>query len=603
MRLRFDRIDYQQDALDAICGLFAGQSPGGGAAAGPGGPHAWTNELDLSLHELQANLSAVQQRSGLPTSSTLTAAGCPHFSVEMETGTGKTYVFLRAMRRLHRDAGFRKFILVVPSVAIREGVSAAVSATRSHLRALYGAAAFPIRVHSSGTISRLRAFAQDPEPQALIINIQAFDKDRNLLNRPHDDLSGWCPIDFLRATRPVVILDEPQNLEGSKARAAIESLDPLCTLRFSATHRRVHNLVYRFGPIQAHDGGWVKSIEVDPVLGDDRDRVMQEQIDHTVEEHLLKEEALRERAGPRIKVLSLFFVDRVAHYADAKGKIRSWFEQAYTRLKGDSRFAALQLPPLEQVHGGYFAQDGKRRARDTSGRTTADSRAYALIMREKERLLDPDEPLRFIFSHSALREGWDNPNVFQLCTLNESRSLLRKRQEVGRGLRLAVMENGERCREPGVNRLTVVANEAYDSFARSLQVEIAEETGDDFGDRARRRGAPGRRAAEPALVADLVFDSKELVRTGAAAVAAMPAIHDSRPPGPVPDLLTPLQRRTGLTRGTLTLILLRSGRVHDAVRSPSRFLEHAAAAIGGALEVAARREAAEPSRGDPCSTD
>ena len=212
------------------------------------------------------------------------------------------------------------------------------------------------------------------------------------------------------------------------------------------------------------------------------------------------------------------------HHADQDGKIRRWFEEAYERLRADSRFAELDLPPVESVHGGYFAQDDKRRARDTTGHTAADSRAYALIMREKERLLHPDEPLRFLFSHSALREGWDNPKVFQLCTLNESRSLLRKRQEIGRGLRLAVMENGERCRDPAVNRLTVVVNEAYDSFARALQVEIADETGDTFGDRTHRKGSRTPSIQRPAGGGRLTLDSRELVRTAAAALADMPPL-------------------------------------------------------------------------------
>ncbi len=575
MRLRYDRIGYQQDALDAIGGLFSGVSADGCAPSTAHGPHAWANRLPLGTDELRANLAAVQARGGLDPVCTLRDGETPHFSVEMETGTGKTFVFLSAMRRLHRDVGLRKFVIVVPGVAVREGVSAAVSATCEHLDAIYGPCAFPVWVHGPGSISRLRAFAQDPEPQALILNVQAFDKEANLLNRPHDDLSGWCPIDFLRATRPVVIIDEPQSVDGPKARTAIEALEPLCTLRFSATHRRRHNPVYRFGPVAAHDGGWVKRIEVDPVEGDDRDDVVRAQIRKAVEAHLDKELALAARPGPRIKALSLFFVDRVARYADDDGPIRRWFEEAWTERVQDPRFAGLDLPPVEAVHGGYFARDRKQRARDTSGRTEADADAYALIMRDKERLLDPDEPLRCIFSHSALREGWDNPNVFVLCTLNESRSALRKRQEIGRGLRLAVMEDGRRCLDPDVNRLVVVANEAYDAFARALQVEIEEETGDAFGPRTHRRGEAAGPSIAPSETPRAVPDVARLV----AAVAAMPPFHGPTWEGPLPDLLTTLQRRTGLTRSTLTRVLLDSGRLHDAEAWPSRFVDRAAAAM------------------------
>ncbi len=603
MRLRYESIGYQQDALDAIGGLFAGSQAEGCGPSTAHGPHAWANRLVLSPDALADNLRAVQARAGLSSDAPLREGETPHFSVEMETGTGKTFVFLSAMRRLHRDVGLRKFVIVVPSVAIREGVSAAADATSRHLEGQYGAGAFPTWVHRAADISRLRAFAQDPEPQALIINVQAFDRDANLLNRPHDDLSGWCPIDFLRATRPVVILDEPQNLEGEKSRAAIESLAPLCTLRFSATHRRRHHPIFRFGPVAAHDGGWVKGIEVDSVVGDDRDALVREQLRRTVLAHLEKEAALASRPGPRIKVLSLVFIDRVARYADADGPIRRWFEESWTELTADSRFAELDLPPVEAVHGGYFARDRKQRAKDSSGRTEADRDTYALILREKERLLDPDEPLRFVFSHSALREGWDNPNVFQLCTLNESRSALRKRQEIGRGLRLAVMENGERCRDPEVNRLTVVANEEYDAFARALQVEIEQETGDAFGDRARARGDRPRATATSTAHATLNVDPDRLRARATAAVAALPPCVDPPWQGPVPDPLVPLQRRTGLTRSTLGRILLESGRVHDVLRSPTRFVDRAAAAILAALDVAPREEAAGQPGGTPCSTD
>lgn len=369
-------------------------------------------------------------------------------------------------------------------------------------------------------------------------------------------------------------------MESEKAAAAIERLNPMCTLRYSATHKREYNPIYRLGPVEAHEMRLVKSIEVASVVeeenlnaafvkvvradqkkmraqvrinvgagsagaqksvwvkrGDDLhalsgerqeyangfivdnisfrpgdehigfssghivyegetkggfdDEIRRAQIQETVKQHLDRELSLH-RQGKNIKVLSLIFLDKVANYRQytddghRSGQFAEWFEEVYTDLAAKPKYAPLNLSPASEVHGGYFSKDKATRnkpekLKDTSGKTKADEDTYELIMRDKERLLSSDEPLRFIFSHSALREGWDNPNVFQICTLNESRSADRKRQEIGRGLRLPVNHDGERIRDRHVNRLTVIANEAYEDFARALQSEYEEDTGRKFG--------------------------------------------------------------------------------------------------------------------------
>jgi type III restriction enzyme len=735
---RFEIIPYQQAAIDAVCGVFSGQPKATShlslpSGQGPlfGGTGGFGNRLVLGPEQLLANVRAVQQANvprAVDDSLSLMPnalgeadpmGGTPQLSLEMETGTGKTYVYLATMRRLARDFGFRKFIIVVPSVAIREGVLTAVQATAEHLQARFGGAPLRTWAHSRRELHRVRSFGLDSEPQCLILNIQAFDKEANLLNQSHDDFAGQRPIDFLRATRPIVILDEPQNLDGPSARRALASLAPTCALRYSATHRERHNQLYRFGPVEAFDGGWVKAIEVDSVVeedafnrphvevlsvasgargpsarlevevegasgparkkvsvkdgadleavtkrslyagwrvsfldagagevefangevlcvgdrvGVDRDALMKVQIRRTVEEHLRKVRRMRRRPVlERMKVLSLFFIDKVAHYANADGKLRRWFEEAYVELS-EGRFKALDLPPVEAVHAGYFAQDKKGVAKDTKGTTEADARVYELIMKKKDELLDQAVPLQFLFSHSALREGWDNPNVFQLCMLNESRTTLRKRQEIGRGLRLPVMANGERCRDRQVARLTVVANESYDDFARKLQSEIAEETGEDFGGRTvnvrERKTVTFRDAAgfdalwsvlAPQTSWAVGMDSDELIAGAAAAVGAMAAV--KRPqvvarraslrlsedgvqavqsgsgmqqadeqPLPIPDLLAELQRRTDLSRHTLARILIDSGRLGEASNNPQRFVQRTAGVIEETVaELLARR--------------
>lgn len=615
MKLQFDPNQaFQLDAVAAITELFDGQPQGPpeysvinlGAADDMFAGQERTelgvgNRLLLAEDRLRENLRGVQLRNdievadpGAPPegwelfdSPANRARVCPHFSVEMETGTGKTYVYLRTIFELSRRFGFQKFVIVVPSVAIREGVLKNIEITTDHFRAIYNNLPFEHFVYDAKKVNRLRQFATSATLQILVINIDAFRKNftgseeerkSNVIYKESDKLSGRQPIEFVQATRPIVIVDEPQSVDATdKAQEAMKALNPLCTLRYSATHRNPYNLVYRLDPVRAfelrlvkqivvanadplgavndafvrveqiryqpridakvrihvqtaegprekaitvrqgadlfalsneracyHDGFEIAEINAEPGgeylrfsngrtlrLGEEvgglHEDVWRTQIKHTVRKHLEKELQVRARG---LKVLSLFFIDRVANYRDyqadgqpAKGKLALAFEAALAEVAADPRYKELAWlqEPVERLHNGYFAQDKKGVLKDTRGDTQADDEVYNLIMKDKERLLSLEEPLRFIFSHSALREGWDNPNVFQICTLNETRSAVKKRQEIGRGLRLPVDQHGVRVRDESVNKLFVMANESYEDFARALQSEYEEDCGVTFG--------------------------------------------------------------------------------------------------------------------------
>lgn len=617
MKLQFDaNQQFQLDAVAAITDLFEGQPLGppefavvnvgdyGGLLAGQGRTELGAgNRLLLADEALRANARAIQLQNDIEVADAEapleawdlfdtpadTARTCPHFSIEMETGTGKTYVYLRTIFELSQRYGFQKFVIVVPSVAIREGVLKNIEITAEHFRALYNNIPFDHFVYDTRRINRLRQFATSTTLQILIINIDAFRKNfagtederkSNVIYKESDRLSGRQPIEFVQAARPIVIIDEPQSVDSTdKAQEAIRALNPLCTLRYSATHRNPYNLVYKLDPVRAfelklvkqivvasaaadgaandafvrveridyqngikaklrihvqsadgpkeksvtvksgadlfalsneraayQDGFEVAEINAEPgaefvrfssgrtlrlgeEMGGSRDDVWRAQIKHTIRRHLDKELDVRERG---VKVLSLLFVDRVANYRDydaagqpVGGKFAEVFEEELTTLAREPRYAALDWlkEPVERLHNGYFAQDKKGIVKDSrEGRDSqADDDAYTLIMKDKERLLSMDEPLRFIFSHSALREGWDNPNVFQICTLNETRSAMKKRQEIGRGLRLPVDQDGKRVVDESINRLYVMANESYEDFARALQTEYEEECGVTFG--------------------------------------------------------------------------------------------------------------------------
>ena len=726
MKIKFDsNQDFQLDAIRSVVDVFAGQpltraslqwqsdALGGELLTEMG----VGNSLALSDEAILRNVRKIQTGNELEPAAELQGL---HFSVEMETGTGKTYVYLRTLFELNTRYGWKKFIIVVPSVAIREGVLNAIELTKEHFQSLYGNAPLDYWVYDSAQVSKLRQFSASNQMQLMVMNIQAFDKSSTVIQNTKDQMNGRRPIEFIQHARPVVVLDEPQNLATELRTKAIESLNPLCTLRYSATHKDYFNLVYRLDPVQAYDLRLVKRIEVDSVVdggdfnrpyialkaitatasriaakvqidvegasgcrrktltvtqesdlfalsgerenyrgyevdlidagnqylqfkngvslaagvthGGRTDEVLQIQVRETIREHFEKELRIAQLPPEqRMKVLSLFFVDRVAHYAEPDGKFRQWFVELYQDFAKQPRYAALSPLPVDQIHNGYFAVD-KGKAKDSSeGRATkADDEAYNLIMRDKERLLSAGEPLRFIFSHSALREGWDNPNVFQICTLREISTERERRQTIGRGLRLPVRENGERCFDPLINRLTVVASESFKEFAKKLQDEMQKECGVNFegrilNKRERRKGIlKKQRLLDPDFqrLWDRIklrtryavkFATADLVARSAGELSGMPEIkapvirrekHElfmTQKEGvfgeersaqtiraadysaPIPDLLGYLQRETELTRPTLAEILERSARLGEVTRNPQQFLEHAVGAIQKSL--------------------
>ena len=569
--------DFQLQAIEAVTSLFAGQpriETDLHFTLGHSSFAAVANRLDLSEAKLLDNLHSIQQQNGIAPDAELicveelveTATGHKdvrfyNFSVEMETGTGKTYVYLRTALELHRRYGLRKYIVVVPSVAIREGVLKTLQITEKHFRELYDNAPYRYYAYDSANLSQVRQFALSDGVEIMVMTIAAFNKASNIIRQTTDRLQGETPVHLIQAARPVLILDEPQNMESEKSIAALAVLDPLLALRYSATHRNPYNVVYRLTPYEAYRQGLVKRVEVASVikeddttqpylrlssieakkrtltarlavhklmkggsvkervitvrpgdslqektgraeyagfevdeinlsgqyvrfandveittgqeLGADKEAIFEAQIRYTVEEHLRKQARLQDTG---LKVLSLFFIDRVDNYAGEDGLIRRLFVRAFDEVKQGhpdwrDRSAA-------DVQAAYFAQRRTRSGQviledSKTGEAERDREAYNLIMKDKERLLSFGEPVAFIFSHSALREGWDNPNVFQICTLNQTASEMKKRQEVGRGVRLAVDQVGERVRDERVNVLTVVANESYERFVAQLQSEIA----------------------------------------------------------------------------------------------------------------------------------
>lgn len=585
MQFKFDpNQDFQLEAIDAVADLFDGQRRNDREVAFRlGGIPAVPNRLDLSDDDLLRNLWAVQKRVFDPREEdplyqgdaelkwiegeTETADGptplrFANFSVEMETGTGKTYVYLRTALELHRRFGFRKFIIVVPSVAIREGVLKTLQMTRDHFRDLYDNTPYRFYAYDSANLSQVRQFALADSVEFMVMTLAAFNKkDVNVIHQSTDRLQGATPIHLVQAARPILILDEPQNMESKLSQVSLVDLNPLFALRYSATHRNPYNVVFRLTPAEAYrrklvkrievastlvegetlrpfvrlistqavkrtltakiaihkqlkggaikeaeitvrpgdslwtlsgerdvyegfdvdeinDGqGWIsftntERVAVGETIGAERSAVFEAQVRYTVEEHAKKQAML---APLGIKVLSLFFIDRVDNYVSPDAPIRREFEKAFAAVRG--RLPQWRDLTAEQVQGSYFAsrktRDGATLFEDSkTGASAQDKEAYELIMKDKERLLSFDEPTAFIFSHSALREGWDNPNVFQICTLNQSVSEVRKRQEIGRGVRLCVNQSGDRVFEDHVNILTVVANESYDQFVQQYQSEI-----------------------------------------------------------------------------------------------------------------------------------
>jgi type III restriction enzyme len=603
MKLHFEpNLDYQLQAVEAVCDLFRGQElcrtefTVTRDVADPQTRLAFAesdlgvgNRLTLLDDELLKNLGDIQLRHGLPPSSTLASGD---FTVEMETGTGKTYVYLRTIFELNKRYGFTKFVIVVPSVAIKEGVYKSLQITEEHFNGLYAGVPFDFFLYDSAKLGQVRNFATSASIQIMVVTVGAINKkDVNNLYKDSEKTGGAKPIDLIRATRPIVIVDEPQSVDGGlegRGKEALDAMNPLCTLRYSATHVDKHHMVYRLDAVDAYEKRLVKQIEVASATvedahnkpyvrlvsvssrrgtisarveldmqtvgggvrrqevtvqdGDNLEQttgralyadcrigeirvakgdeylelrvsggelilkpgeawgdvgalaVQREMIRRTIREHLEKEKRLRPLG---IKVLSLFFIDEVAKYRSydangnsVKGDYARIFEEEYRRAANlpDYRtlFQEVDLTRAAvEVHNGYFSIDKKGGWTDTAENNQANrdnaERAYNLIMKEKEKLLGFDTPLKFIFSHSALKEGWDNPNVFQICTLRDIQTERERRQTIGRGLRLCVNQQGERVHGFEVNTLTVVAMESYEHFAENLQKEIEQDTGIRFG--------------------------------------------------------------------------------------------------------------------------
>ena len=739
MKLKFDpNQQYQLDAINAVVDIFTGQPKDIDDATrhmdqdgqlSLEATIARGNSLTLDMAQITKNTCTVQKRNDVSTdeNSLISRPGVseslPHgmnFSVEMETGTGKTYVYLRTIHELYQHYGWKKFIIVVPSVAIREGALKNLAITREHFADLYNKPEMDYYVWDSKKTGQAREFATNDTLQIMVITIDSFAKAQNVMNKQSD---YGRPLDFIKATHPVVILDEPQNMETDIRRNAIDSLNPLCTLRYSATHKHLYNLLYRLTPVDAYDKGLVKKIEVHSVQSEDNyndayinvlslerqsktrsfakievdasdeyglqrkiikafpgddleaktgrsvyagyyvesinhgddcvefsngkvvyvgqrdeslhDDIIKRQIELTIDDHFDKQR----RLGSSVKVLSLFFIDKVANYREytangaQKGKFAKWFEGAYAKVASKPKYAGVMDGlSASEVHDGYFAADKSgqwKDSRDTKGeggRTKDDDTAYNLIMKDKERLLDTGEPLRFIFSHSALREGWDNPNVFQICTLNETSSQMKKRQEIGRGLRLPVNIDGQRVHDDSINVLTVVANESYAEFSRKLQTEIEEETGIRFGGRIKNRDSrrvvkfQKSRALDPAFkelwdkikhktTYRVTIDTEKLVTEAANELAQVaiskPHIADTktlidsmnndrgfmvRETGfnayaarqtevKIPNLLADIQRQTQMTRRVIFDVLDRAGMFEQMAINPQQVIDETARAI------------------------
>lgn len=600
MKLHFEpNLDYQHIAIESVCDLFRGQEICRTEFTVTRDPLSTQqtmafaqndlgigNRLHLLDDELLANLADIQIRNGLKPSGSLASGD---FTVEMETGTGKTYVYLRTIFELNRRYGFTKFVIVVPSVAIKEGVYKTLQMTEDHFRALYANTPFEFFLYDSTDLSRVWSFATSPQIQIMVVTVGAINKkDVNNLYKDSEKTGGEKPIDLIKATQPILIVDEPQSVDGGlegQGKKALAEMNPLCTLRYSATHVDKHHMLYRLDAVDAYEHKLVKQIEVaslevegghnkgyvklistsnkkgtfsakveldvqrgtsvsreavivrpgddlqqitnravyadylvqnigckaghehielsnqetplrvSEAIGDvDGDALKRLMIRRTIEEHLDKELRLRPQG---IKVLSLFFIDAVGHYrsysadgAQVKGKYAVMFEDEYRTAAAKPKYRTLfNDVDLEseatEVHDGYFSINKKGSWTDTAennqGNRENAERAYNLIMKHKEKLLSFETKLKFIFSHSALREGWDNPNVFQICAIREIGSERERRQTIGRGLRLCVNQQGERLRGFDINTLTVIATESYEQFAENLQKEIEADTGIRFG--------------------------------------------------------------------------------------------------------------------------
>lgn len=745
MKLEFDgHQDYQLDAIQTVIDVFDGQplakssfeqllkSEVSSLAFSDNGI---ANQLILTPESILNNIQNIQQKNGLTVSNKLEKSGDIdfNFTIEMETGTGKTYTYLRSIYELNKHYGFLKFVIVVPSIAIREGVLKNLQITQAHFQQLYNNIPVNAVMYDSKNYSALRNFATSNAIQILVINIDSFAKDSNIINTMRE--TGIKPIEYIQHSRPIVIIDEPQNMESDIRKAAISNLKPLCTLRYSATHKNFYNLLYSLNPVQAYDKGLVKQIEIDGITSDNNksaafiafkklvqgkrklqakvsiyvndnngvnikeimldigndlfeksnhrdcykegfilnainaelgiiefsgglilqigetqgglnDEILKFQIERTVENHFEKLAKLKPLG---IKVLSLFFIDKVSNYKDysidgeaQQGKFALWFEAAFIKTVQKKHYQGLIPFAVQDVHNGYFSCEKKTLGKikkeqwiDSKEKNTkADEESYSLIMREKERLLNLNEPLQFIFSHSALREGWDNPNVFQICTLNETKSELKKRQEIGRGLRLSVNSDGVRIQDKSINVLTVIANESYEDFSKALQTEIETEAGVKFDNRIKNKSDKATIKLSKELTLDnypLLFElwekikyktryfvnysTKDLIKNAAKALQDFNRFPLTQRPlleskkfvlqlnnegiegtlkntlrkevkdisYPIPDVYAYIQNRVNVSRNTVYEVLKQSERLDELAINPQLFLDKVVLAIRNTL--------------------
>lgn len=604
MKIKFDTLDYQTEAVNAAVLVFEGQtikesnftitdaSPQGTLFADDG--IGVGNRVIINSEQMLKNVNKAQILNGIAPSDNLFGNNdnFPQFNIDMETGTGKTFVYLKTILELNKKYGFLKFVIVVPSVAIKEGVMKSFEITKDYFKNQYSGVVYDLFMFDSAKLlNRVLSFASANTIDIMVTTIQAFNKDTNVMNRDNEQLSGARPIDLIAETHPIVIIDEPQSVDNTDgAKEAISNLNPSAGFRYSATHKDTsYPTIYQLTAVDAYDNQLVKQIEVAGIhMDEDGNRahmklvsvkslksgisaqievykrtrndankktikfvagndmynktglqvyeevgfikyidttpgqeavyfsgtpdkitldmatledeaIKRGQITKTIESHLNKELQFA-KDGKRIKVLSLFFLDKVRNYRiydeegnPQLGRYAKIFEEEYQKLIHLPKYKVLNDAevPVGEVHDGYFSTDTKGKLKDSStGDSKDDESTYTMIMKNKEGLLTfYDESkgkiakankIRFIFSHSALKEGWDNPNVFQIATLIETKDTITKRQKIGRGLRIAVNEDGERVPGFSVNTLTVMANESYKDFAEGLQKEY-EEDGVIFG--------------------------------------------------------------------------------------------------------------------------
>ncbi len=600
MKLKFKHQAYQAEAVNAVIECFKGQKRHEGILyrVDPGiqsngqmdmfDESGFKNaDLDIDEAQILKNIQAIQKKQNIPVSAHLSknAIALVNLDIEMETGTGKTYCYIKTIFEMYKQYGWSKFIIIVPSIAIREGVYKSLQITSEHFLEQYSKKA-KFFIYNSKELHNIESFSSDAGINVMVINVQAFNatgKDNRRIYEELDDFQSRRPIDVIKANRPILILDEPQKMEGGKTLNSLEKFNALMVLRYSATHKTTHNKIYRLDALDAYNQKLVKKISVRGItvnglsgtnaylylesielstsapiariefevkqktglikriikklkkgdnlfdhsnglaeydgyvisdinaitdtvsftngveisageaLGNVNESTLRRiQIREAIRAHIEKEQTLFYQG---IKVLTLFFIDEVAKYrkydehSQVDGDYAEMFMEEYKACLDDLDLSDrheyqkyLNQHDVNQIHNGYFSIDKKTKQyvdpKTNRDKETDDVDAYDLILKDKERLLSFDEPVRFIFSHSALREGWDNPNVFVICALKHSDNQISRRQEVGRGLRLAVNQHGERQDHPStvheINRLTVVASESYKEFVSALQKDISE---------------------------------------------------------------------------------------------------------------------------------